>query len=104
VSFDVARRMQEVGVRIALGAGRRDVLRTVMTEGLRLVAIGLAIGLIAAFALGGALASMLIGVRPSDPLTYLAIVVIFSGVALVATWGPARRAATADPVLLLRDE
>jgi len=104
VSFDVARRMQEVGVRIALGAGRRDVLRAVMTEGLRLVAIGLVIGLAAAFALGGALASMLIGVRPADPLTYMVIVTIFSGVALAATWGPARRAANADPVALLREE
>jgi ABC-type antimicrobial peptide transport system permease subunit len=96
--------MQEVGVRIALGAGRRDVLRAVMTEGLRLVAIGLVIGLAAAFALGGALASMLIGVRPADPLTYMVIVTIFSGVALAATWGPARRAANADPVALLREE
>ncbi len=104
VSFDVARRMHEVGVRIALGAEHRDVLGTVMREGLRLVVIGLAVGLVTAFALGGALASLLIGVRPSDPATYLFITVIFLGVGVAATWGPARRAAAADPVALLRDE
>ncbi len=104
ISYDVARRMHEVGVRMALGAGRRDVLRTVIVEGIRMVAIGLGLGLAAAFALGGALAGLLIGVSPSDPATYVFIAVIFSGVALAATWGPARRASTADPVALLRYE
>jgi ABC-type antimicrobial peptide transport system permease subunit len=104
VSFAVSARTQEIGIRMALGAEARDILKLVARQGLMLVAAGLAVGLIAAWALTRAMASLLIGVSASDPLTYSTVAILLSTVALVACWIPARRALRVDPMVALRYE
>jgi len=100
-SFAVARRTREIGIRAALGAQRRDLLRLVVVESMRRVAIGLAIGLAGALGFARLVASQLYGVGPVDPLTFTATPLILGAVALVASWVPARRAARVDPVVAL---
>jgi putative ABC transport system permease protein len=104
VSFAVSGRTQEIGIRMALGAEARDILTLVARQGLLLVIVGLAVGLIAAWALTRAMASLLIGVSTTDPLTYVAVAILLSVVALVACWIPARRALRVDPMVALRYE
>jgi putative ABC transport system permease protein len=104
LSFHVARRTQELGVRMALGAPRRHVLSLMLMMGLRLVAIGLVVGIPASFAATRLLRSQLFGVTPADPLAYLAVAVMLSLVALFACYVPARRAAAVDPIIALRQE
>src|SRR5579862_3159768 len=104
VSFAVSARTQEIGIRMALGAEARDILKLVARQGLVLVATGLAVGLIAAWALTRAMASLLIGVSASDPLTYSTVAILLSAVALAACWIPARRALRVDPMVALRYE
>jgi putative ABC transport system permease protein len=104
ISFGVAQRTWEIGVRCALGAARSDVLRLVLRQGLSLVASGLAIGLLAAFGLTRLLGSMLHGVSPRDPASFIGVALALSAVALLATWLPARRAAGIDPATALRAE
>ncbi len=104
LSFEVGRRTREVGIRMALGAERRDVLRLVAGEGFRLALIGLGIGIATALALTRFLASLLYGVKAGDPLTFVAVSAILLGVALLATYIPARRAALVDPMVALRCE
>ena len=104
LSFHVARRTHELGVRIALGGSRRHVLGLMLTMGGRLVAIGLAIGVAASIASTRLLRSQLFGVEPADPLSYTAVAVILSIVALIACYIPARRAAGVDPMTALRQE
>jgi predicted permease len=104
LNFVVGERLREFGVRMALGARPADILGHVMGGGLRLVGIGLAVGLIAALALGRSLAGLLYGVPPSDAPTLAAVVVLLGGIALLASYAPARRAASADPILALRQE
>jgi len=104
ISFDVARRTREVGIRVALGAARRDVLRGVVGNALRMAGIGSAAGLALALLATRPLAGMLIGVGPADPVTYLGITLLLMGVAVAAAWGPARRAAGLDPIRALRME
>jgi ABC-type antimicrobial peptide transport system permease subunit len=104
MSYMVGQRSNEIGLRMALGASTRDVLRLVLGEGLTLAGIGLAIGLAAAFAASRLLGSLLFEVKPTDPVTYLAVAVILGVVALAACWVPAWRATRVDPLVALRQE
>lgn len=104
ISFSTAQRTREIGVRVALGAARTDVLRLVVGEGMLLVGIGMAVGLILAVAATRALTSFLFGVSPLDFVTFVLTAAILAVTALLASYLPARRAATIDPMLALRQE
>ena len=104
ISFMVAQRTQEIGVRMALGATRGDVLKLVTASGARLIAIGAGAGLLAALLIARLMASLLFGIGPTDPLTFMTVVLVLVVVALVATWIPARAAARVDPLVALRYE
>lgn len=104
VAYAVARRGPEIGVRQALGADARDVVRLVLGEGLRLVALGLPAGLLLAALGSRLLRTLLFGIEPGDPLTYAAVGVLLATIALAAAWIPARRAACVDPATALRSE
>lgn len=104
IAYIVAQRRREVGIRMALGAQSESVQRIFVTRGLSLTAIGLVVGLIGAAALMRLLSSLLFGVKPFDPITYLAVIAGLGGVALLATWLPARQATKIDPMLALRAE
>jgi predicted permease len=101
---DVSRRTREIGIRLALGADRRDVLRLILRQGMKLTAIGAAFGLAASLGLTQVLRNLLYGVSPSDPLTFVAVCLLLCAVALLACWLPARRAAKVDPMEALRYE
>jgi macrolide transport system ATP-binding/permease protein len=102
LSYSVARRTQELGVRMALGARTGDVLRLVVGQGIRLIAIGVALGLAGAFAAARVLQSLLYGVSATDPLTFIVIALLLTFVGLLACWIPARRATNVDPLVALR--
>lgn len=104
VAFSVARRTREIGVRMALGAQRSDVLRLILGEGARLAAGGVVIGIAASFAATRLLSSLLFGVHATDPITFLAVALLLSLVALLASYIPARRALRLQPNTALRDE
>jgi putative ABC transport system permease protein len=104
ISYSVTRRTHEIGIRLALGAQKRDVLRMVVGQGLKLVLAGAAIGIVGGLALSRFLTSLLYGVEPTDPLTFVAVSLILIAVALAACYIPARRAAKVDPMVALRDE
>jgi predicted permease len=104
LSYAVRRRRQEIGIRMALGARRSDVLRLVMAEGLRLTFIGLAVGVAAALPLTGLLRDLLFGVTPTDPATFVAVAALLGLVALAACYLPARRAMRVDPMVAIRAE
>ena len=104
IAYIVAQRRREVGIRMALGAPGESVQRIFVSRGLILTAVGLAVGLIAAAGLMRLLSSMLFGVKPFDPITYIAVIAGLGGVALLATWLPARQATRIDPMLALRAE
>ena len=104
ISYSTMQRTQEIGIRMALGAQRRSVVAMVLGHGGRLASLGIAIGLIAALAMGHTMASFLYGVRPTDPLTLAAVSLLLLTVALVACYVPARRAMRTDPVIALRYE
>lgn len=104
MSYWVTQRTHEIGVRVALGAERRQVLRLVLARATWLTIVGLTVGLVGAFVLARSLSSLLFGVRPIDPLTFLAASVALAGIAFVASWQPALRAAAVDPMVALRYE
>jgi len=98
----VRQRVQEIGVRMAFGAQPSGIFRMVVGQGLRLSAIGIGIGLVAAFLLTRAMTKLLVGVTPTDPVTFASMVVVFFAIAAVASWLPARRAAGVEPNVALR--
>jgi len=104
MTYAVTQRTREIGIRMALGAEIRDVLKLVMHQGLKLVLVGIVIGLIGAFLSVRVLASLLLGIGATDPITFVGVSVLLITVALLACFIPARRAAKVDPLVTLRYE
>jgi putative ABC transport system permease protein len=104
MAVSVAQRTHELGIRVALGAQRRDVIGLVLRQGVKLVGIGVVIGLAGAWALTRVLTTLLYEVKPTDPLTFAAVPVLLIAVAILACWLPARQAASVDPLTALRYE
>jgi predicted permease len=104
MSYTFSRRTQEIGIRMALGAQRADILRLAISEGMLLVAVGLGSGILGALVLTRYLRTMLFAVTPTDPLTFTAIVAILALVALLACFIPAQRATQVDPLVALRND
>jgi putative ABC transport system permease protein len=104
MAYSVAQRTREIGIRVALGAQRRDILRLVVGQGMALVVVGAGIGLGLALILGRLFAGLLFGVGASDPATLAAITALLTSVALLACYLPARRATKVDPMVALRCE
>jgi ABC-type antimicrobial peptide transport system permease subunit len=104
LSFLVSNRTREIGIRMALGAQRGDVLRSVMGEGAKLSLAGIALGMAGAFALMRILSGELYGVGTTDPLTFFSVAILVAAVALAACYVPARRAMRVDPMVALRYE
>ncbi|HXJ30960.1 MAG TPA: ABC transporter permease, partial [Gemmatimonadales bacterium] len=104
LSYGVSQRTQELGIRIALGAGRRRVLGLVLRQGVQLTLAAVALGVVGALATGRAIASLLYGVSPHNPLVLLAVATILTCIALLASYLPARRATRVDPMVALRYE
>ena len=104
LAFMVTQRTREIGIRMALGAQRRAVLGLVIGQGMRLACLGVAVGLLGAFALTRVLQRLLYEIKPTDPLTFITIPFVLATVALLACWLPARRAAKLDPMEALREE
>jgi ABC-type antimicrobial peptide transport system permease subunit len=104
ISYGVAQRTHEIGVRMALGARSEDVLRMVIGQGAKLAGIGIGIGLLGAWGAGTALQSVLWQAPAADPISFSVIVTLLTGTAVIASWLPARRAAAVDPMVALREE
>jgi ABC-type antimicrobial peptide transport system permease subunit len=102
MAYAVSQRTHEIGVRLAIGAQRRDVLRLVLRDGAKLTLLGIAVGIIAALALTRLMASLLFEVTPTDPATFAAVALLLAVVALAACYIPARRATRVDPMVALR--
>jgi len=104
MAYSVSRRTAEIGVRVALGAGSGDVLRMILSQGLRTIFIGVAIGIAGSLALTRTVESLLFGVTATDPLTFVAVILLLVAAALLACYIPARRATKIDPLIALRYE
>jgi predicted permease len=104
ISYSVSQRTREIGIRMALGAEEQTVQKLFVRQGLLLAAIGIAAGLVAAAALTRAMSTLLYGVNPVDPVTYVAVAAVLATAAALASWVPARRATSVDPVRALRAE
>jgi ABC-type antimicrobial peptide transport system permease subunit len=104
VSYSVSQRTREIGIRIALGAERSDIVRLVVGRGLLLAGAGVALGLALASIAAGVLSSLLFGVGSHDPATFAGVSILFAGVATIASYIPARRAAKVDPLAALKNE
>jgi len=104
VSYSASQRTQEIGVRMALGAQRRDILRLVVGHGLALVGVGLVLGLAAAFGISRLMGSLLFGISATDPLTFVSVPLVLGAMAFVASYLPAFRATRVDPMRALRSE
>ena len=104
ISYTVSQRTHELGVRVALGAARSEIIRLVLGQGLRLAAVGAAAGLAGAFATTRLVASLVKNVEPNDPVTFALVTIVLLAAALIAAYLPARRAARVDPMVALRAE
>jgi len=104
VAYAAAQRTQEIGIRIAMGAAPRDILIMVLRQGLGVVGIGMGLGLLLALAGTRLMGGLIVGVKPTDPLTFTVVVALLTGIALFACWIPARRATRIDPLVALRYE
>jgi len=102
VSYSASQRTQEIGIRMALGAQRRDVLRLILGQGAKLALLGLGIGLVLALLLTRLIAGLLYSVSTTDPLTFGAVAIVLFGVAVIACYIPARRAMRVEPMVALR--
>ena len=104
VSYAAAQRTQEIGIRVAMGASPRDILKMVLRQGLTVVGIGLVVGLVLAFAGTRVMGGLIVGIKPTDPLTFGVVLGLLTAIALFACWVPARRATRTDPLVALRYE
>jgi ABC-type antimicrobial peptide transport system permease subunit len=104
MAYSVAQRYREIGIRMALGAQSSQVQRMVVSSGLKLAVIGVGIGVLGALAVTQALKAALFQVSATDPITFVAVSLLLLGVAVLASWAPARRAARVDPMVPLRAE
>jgi ABC-type antimicrobial peptide transport system permease subunit len=104
MAYSVQQRTQEIGIRLALGAEPQNVRNMVIRQGMSVALVGVAIGVASAFGLTRFIASFLFGVAARDPMVFVAVPLLLSGVALLGVWLPARRAARVDPVIALRIE
>jgi len=104
MAYSVAQRTREIGIRMALGADRRDVLKLALKRGMSLALAGVGIGIAASIALSRLMAALLFGMPGTDPATFVAVALLLTAVALVACYVPAQRATAIDPLIALRDE
>lgn len=104
VSYTAAQRTQEIGIRVAMGASPNDILKMVLRQGLTVVGVGLAVGLTLALAGTRVMSGLIIGIKPTDPLTFVVVLGLLAAIAIFACWVPARRATRIDPLVALRYE
>jgi ABC-type antimicrobial peptide transport system permease subunit len=104
VAYAATQRNREIGVRMALGAGKADVFRLLGGQGLLLAVAGISLGLVAALAANRVLSSLVYGITTTDPVTFAGVALLLAGIAVLAAWLPARRATRIDPLVALRNE